>query len=221
MKIKGAIFDMDGTLIDSLGIWEVFWSEIGKRYMHDDSFVPDEELDRKCRTTLFSEDIRLIKEFYNLSEPLDELLKFGEDLVYDYYRTKTKVKSGVIELLEYLRANNVKLCLASAGDRRYIDVAFDALGLGKYITEIISCADVGKGKDAPDVFYRAAEVLGEGVGDICVFEDSCVAIETAKKAGFITVGVFDKHSFGHDRLKAASDHYVDDGMSLDSIIDKL
>ena len=92
MKIKGAIFDMDGTLIDSLGIWDIFWDGIGKKFMNDDNFVPDAELDRTCRTTVFSKDIELIREFYSIETPLEELMKFGEDLIYDYYRTKTKVK---------------------------------------------------------------------------------------------------------------------------------
>ena len=67
MKIKGAIFDMDGTLIDSLGIWDIFWDGIGKKFMNDDNFVPDAELDRTCRTTVFSKDIELIREFYSIA----------------------------------------------------------------------------------------------------------------------------------------------------------
>ena len=218
MTIKGAIFDMDGTLVDSLGFWSVFWKSFGEKYFNVSNFSPDTELDRKARTTVFKGVIELIKEHYAMSESLEDLLDFGESVLYDFYRTKATVKDGVFEFLEHLTNNGVKMCLASASNMSYIKAAFEATGLGKYFETVVSCAEVGKSKDHPDVFYRAAEILGEKIEDICVFEDSLVALQTAKNAGFLTVGVFDKNNYSQDKLQAASDIYLAEGMGMDKLI---
>ena len=81
----------------------------------------------------------------------------------------------------------------------------------------MSCADIGAGKDKPDIYIAAKNALGLTAEDICVFEDSYVALETAKNAGFKTVGIFDKNNYGQDRLKAASLIYIKEGEPLDIV----
>ncbi|MBE6600151.1 MAG: HAD family phosphatase [Ruminococcaceae bacterium] len=218
MTIKGAIFDMDGTLVDSLGFWGIFWEKFGQRYLNANDFYPDPELDKAARTTIFKDVIALARNYYSISEDIDEMMEFSEGVVYDFYHTKASVKSGAIEFLEYLKLNNVKISLASASDKKYINAAFETLGLDKYFDNIVSCADIGKSKEYPDVFYRAAQMIGEKVEDICVFEDSFVALQTAKNAGFLTVGVFDKNNYSQDMLKSASDIYLSEGMGMDKLI---
>ena len=77
------------------------------------------------------------------------------------------------------------------------------------------------GKDKPDVYIATMQQMGLKAEEVCVFEDSFVAIETAKKLGCKTVGIFDKNNFGHDRLRASSDMYLDDGMQMKSLIGKV
>ena len=84
-----------------------------------------------------------------------------------------------------------------------------------YATIVI---EKGVGKDKPDIYLKAKSIMGIPEGEICVFEDSYVALETAKRAGFQTVGVFDKYNFDKERLKKASDLYVDEHETLDKLI---
>ena len=85
---------------------------------------------------------------------------------------------------------------------------------------VISCVDIGSGKDKPDIYLAALERFGSSLEQTCVFEDSFVALETAKRAGFITVGIHDNGNYDHDKLMAASDYYLADGMTFNDLICK-
>ena len=103
------------------------------------------------------------------------------------------------------------MCVASATAPDLIKHAAEHCGLYDYIDLFVSCADVGKGKEEPDVFLYALEKLGSTLENTCVFEDSALALTTAKSAGFLTVGIYDPHTFDHDKLKKAADIYIDNG----------
>ena len=90
----------------------------------------------------------------------------------------------------------------------------ETTGLAHYFETTMSCADIGAGKDKPDIYIAAKKALGFEADDICVFEDSYVALETAKNAGFKTIGIFDKNNYGQDRLEAASLIYIKEGEPL-------
>jgi len=220
MKIKGAIFDMDGTLVDSLMFWGYLWRAIGIKYFGDEEFTPDPAIDRMARTTIYAYAMTKFYERYALPCTLEEFLDFATDSISDFYKNEAKPKAGAVELLSYLKRKNVKLCLASATARDGLETALTATGIKEYFDLIISCADIGVGKDRPDVYLAALRKLGLSKDDVVVIEDSCVALETAKNAGFHTVGVYDKYNFGHDRLKAAAEIYLDDGTSLDALIER-
>ena len=214
VKIKGAIFDMDGTLIDSLIFWDYYWRELGKKFMGIDGFKPIEEVDRAVRTMITLDASKFIKERYNLAQSIEELYAFVNDLIKHFYREIVKEKLGATELLEYLKDKGIKICLATATDMENVKIAIKACDLEKYFDAVLSCADIGKGKDKPDIYIKAIEELKMNKDDVCVFEDSFVAIETAKSIGVKTVGIFDINNFGQDRLKASSDYYLEEGKSL-------
>ena len=128
-------------------------------------------------------------------------------------------KAGADELLSSLKARGIKLCLASATAMPAIRYALECHGLLKYFDLILSCVDIGVGKDRPDIYLSAAQGMGLSPDEICVFEDSYVALETAKSVGFKTVGIFDRYNFCQDRLEMASDIYLPEGHSLSELID--
>lgn len=219
MKFKGAIFDMDGTIIDSLSFWDVLWRAIGEKYMGDASFRPSDEINKKVRTMIFADAMIYFNEYYKLTESVEDFLKFASSGVRDFYKNTAKVKDGAKELLFHLKENNIPLCLASASDMDLIEYVLTCHGLSKYFDFTVSCADIGVGKERPDVYIEAKELMGLNERDICVFEDSYVAIETAKSAGFQTVGVYDRYSPEQKRLENSSDVYLCEGQNLKSLID--
>ena len=88
----------------------------------------------------------------------------------------------------------------------------------KYFESIISCAEIGKGKDKPDVYLKALETLGTKTDETCIFEDSHIAIETADKLGIKTVGIFDKYNYDQDKIKNIASVYIADGETLKKLI---
>lgn len=218
MKIKAAIFDMDGTLVDSLCVWEVLWSSFGERFLGDKSFAPSAEDDKRVRTLTLSDAMNLIHDNYNIGESGAALLSFANEIMLDFYANKATLKEGVKEFLEHLFKSRVPMCIASATATELLSVAMESLDLHKYFPTIFSCGAIGKGKDHPDVFLQAAEYLGADIGETWVFEDSLVAIETAVNAGFKTVGIYDRFNFGQDRIKQLANEYIADGETLLKLI---
>ena len=214
MNIKGAIFDMDGTLIDSLSFWGCLWKRIGSKYFDNESFTPATEVDKAVRTMIYTDAMSYFREYYGITESKEDFLAFCEEWIPEFYKNVATKKSGAYELLEYLKNDGVKICLASASARYVIDLALEYHGLSEFFDYTLSCAELGSGKDKPDIYLEALRLLGTSAEDTAVFEDSPLALETAKSIGVQTVGIFDKHNFDVERLKAASDIFAEENQSL-------
>ena len=219
--MKGAIFDMDGTLVDSLGYFDHLWGDMGKEFLRDPSFFPGVEDDRLSRTSLLRDAMYVVHEKHHIAKDGEELYRFADRALLNHYKNVVAPKDHAIELLEYLKSLGVKMCIASATEPALIKCALEKCGMTKYFDIIVSCADVGCGKERPDVFYRALEVLGTSLEDTFVFEDSLVAVRTAHRAGFKTVSIWDSHNFGQDEIKSLSDFYIGEGESFAKVIGKL
>jgi len=218
MRIKGAIFDMDGTIIDSLMFWDYLWRRIGEKYMDDADFKPSEEINKKVRTMVYDDAMAYFKDCYNVPVDMDEFISFASSGISKFYKDVARVKPGTDKLLASLKEKNIKLCLASATAMAEVKYALACHDLLKYFDLVLSCADIGVGKDKPDIYIKARCLMDLPQEEVCVFEDSYVALETAKKAGFQTVGIFDRYNFEQERLKKASDIYLDEHQSLECMI---
>ncbi len=223
MKIKGAIFDMDGTLVNSLIFWDVFWAKLGNKYLGIQNFKPDEELDTKVRTMIFNEAIACARESLDMQVGLEELIAFSNSRIEYFYRYEVEVKAGVFDFLKHLKASGVKIALASGSEMKYVNAALEACGLSDYFDPslILSCVDIGVDKSKPDIYLKAQKALGFEADEICVIEDSLLALQTAKSEGFKTVGIYDANNFSQDKLKAISDIYVGKDETMADLINKI
>ena len=215
---KAAIFDMDGTLVDSLMVWDVLWSAMGEKYRNDGSFRPTVEDDKKVRTLILADAMELIHQNYGLGSSGAELLQMTNDFMKDFYANTVTLKKDVRAFLDHCKAEGVKMCIASATALDLIAVALKHCQLEPYFLKVFSCAEVGKGKEEPDVFLKACEYLGEKPEETWVFEDSLVAIKTAVKIGMPTVGIYDAYNFGQEEIKELASEYIADGESLLKLI---
>ena len=212
---------MDGTIIDSLMFWGEMWRDIGKRYLGRDNFSAPESLDLAVRTMLYTDALELIRTRLDLPVNRDEFLRYGVDGLVGFYKTVATVKPGTVELLEHLKKQGIRLSVASATNLEYVRATLTHHGLIDYFESLHSCAELGVGKDKPDVYLKAIDSFGMTPDQVSVFEDSYVAIETAKSLGCKTVGLFDRYNFGQDRLRASSDIYMSEGEDLTSLIGKV
>ena len=221
MKITGAIFDMDGTLVDSLGFWDFLWMSLGEKYLGDKSFRPDKITEKGVRTSTLGGAAELIHENCKIGKDKDSLFSELDWMLKKYYEETVELKDGVIEFLEHLKASGVRMCIASATSPNLLSVLMKKFSLDIFFPRIFSCNDVGKGKEHPDVFIEAHKYLGSEKDSTWIFEDSIVAIETAVRAGYKTVGIYDKYNFGLDRVKEISTVYIGEGESLRALIKEI
>ena len=218
LNIKAAIFDMDGTLVDSLMLWDVLWATFGERYLNDKNFAPSLEDDKKVRTLTLEDAMTLLHNNYNLGESVEELLAEANRIMTDFYANSVELKDGVREFLDFCKSRGVKMCIASATAPELIRIALKHCNIEKYFLKIFSCGTIGKGKDQPDVFLQAVNYLGAEIKDTWMFEDSLTAIQTATKIGMPTVGIYDKFNYGQDKIKEIATEYINSKETLLKLI---
>ena len=204
--IKGAIFDLDGTLLDSMFIWDT----IGEEYLRSLGKEPHEDLKETFMTLTLEEAAEYYREHYGVTLSVKEIVDGVNAMVEQTYRTKVTLKPGIAEYLAWLKENGVRMCVATVTDRYLVEETLERLGVRHYFSEIFTCAEVGFGKDKPVIYQKALEHLGTEKSDTYVFEDLPFALNTAKTDGFPTVGVYDRHEAHQDELKELSDYYIRD-----------
>jgi HAD superfamily hydrolase (TIGR01509 family) len=220
ITISGAIFDMDGTLINSLIVWDMIWEEFGRRFCGGKKFVPTPEDDKAIRTIPLKDAMELLHQNYGMASSGAELLDTANEVCTEFYKNEVELKEGTREFLERAKADGIKMCVATATAKDLVSVAIERLDLAKYFVSVLSCADIGKGKEFPDVFLAARKLLGTTDEGTWVFEDSPVALRTAKAAGMPTVGIYDACNPDQKGVREASDIYISEGHSVNELIFK-
>ena len=204
MRIRGAIFDVDGTLLDSMFIWDT----IGETYLRSIGYQPKENLNETFKNMSLHQAARYYQTEYGVTQSIDEIMDGVNAMLERYYRFEVPLKPGVAELLERLRQSGVKLCIATATDRHLVEAALDRCGVLSCFGEIFTCNEVGHGKDEPDIFEAALRFLGTEKSETVVFDDSLYAIRTAKETGFPVAAVYDSHEKEQDKVRLLADIYL-------------
>ncbi len=206
MRIRGAIFDVDGTLLDSMFIWDT----IGETYLRSIGYQPKENLNETFKNMSLRQAARYYQTEYGVTLSIDQIMDGVNAMLERYYRFEVPLKPGVAELLERLRQSGVKLCIATATDRHLVEAALDRCGVLSCFGEIFTCNEVGHGKDEPDIFEAALRFLGTRREETLVFDDALYAVRTAKEAGFLVAAVYDSHERSQAEVRARSDLYLED-----------
>ncbi len=204
-EIDAVIFDLDGTLLDSLWAWE----NSGANYVRSRGLEPTADLDAKLETMSLMDGARYVKEMYNLSDPPEVILEKTLEPIKNRYYNEIQPMPGVREQLARLKAQGVKMAVATASHKDFAQKALARLGLSDYFEFIITCDEVGIGKTSPKVYEVARERLGTAKERTLVAEDALHALETAHKAGFPTAAIEETHSLGQASQKMdVADYYV-------------
>ena len=185
---KYAIFDLDGTVLDSMPIWQ----DVGPDFLEKYSVPVPEGLNDKVKKMDFKEAMKYFIDTFALDLDLDEVFEATKEAVQKKYAQQVQLKPYTAEFLQKLKDNNVRMCVATASERSLCEFALKRLGVYDYFEFILTCSDVKKGKDDPYIFLKCVELFGCQPEDAFVVEDALYGMETAKKAGFFVVGVYDK-----------------------------
>ncbi len=206
MNFKGAIFDLDGTLLDSMPFWET----LGSEYLKAKGIIPRENVDRTLKTMSLQQGARYLKREFSIPGSEDEIIDEIVAMIEDIYLSKVPLKAGALPLLERLYEEKVRMCIATATENSLAKAALERLGALRYFDFILTCFDTGMGKDRQEFFLKALELLNTPKEETIVFEDALYAIKSAKAAGLLVVAVYDE-SFHEEReeIRVISDFYLD------------
>lgn len=192
---KGAIFDADGTLLDSMPIWE----DAAARFLAGLGIEAEPDLGDVMFRLSLDEGAAYLKRTYlagnhGLSMTEEEIKEGVLGVIRDFYVHQVQPKAGARRFLEELAARKVPMYIATSSNREHIRAALERLGLLHFFDGMITCEEAGASKREPRIFLLAAERMGLSPEDIFVFEDVIHAIRSAGSAGFVTVGVYDAAS---------------------------
>lgn len=206
MKIKGAIFDLDGTLVDSMPLWET----LAYKYLIGKGLTPEHNLSEIMKTMSLIQAADYFRSTYKITDSSVTILNEINAMIEYQYRESVPLKKGVEALLKKLAQKNVKMCIATANDKKLTEIVVNRLGINSYFNSIITCTELGIGKDCPDFFLKALEYINTPIKETCVFEDSLHAIKNAKVAGFVVMAVYDKSAQNdYDEIIKTADLYID------------
>lgn len=190
MKIKGVIFDLDGTLVDSMWMWKQIDIEFLGRYGLD---VPN-DLERIIEGMSFSETAAYFKERFQLPMTLEEIKNTWNQMALNKYSNEVDLKPGAGEFLQYLKENDIAMGIATSNSRELVNAVTIALGIQKYFDSITTACEVKAGKPAPDIYYKVAKDLNLDPKQCVVFEDVPAGILAGKRAGMKVYAVEDQFS---------------------------
>ena len=186
--IKGAIFDLDGTLIDSMPVW----MGVGAKYLKQRGITPKPHFytDIKFIEVLgyadyMNREYGLDLEAYSLKDEINRMME------YEYFNS-IKLKEGVREFVEALADKGVKLAVATATDEYLVREVLTRNGIYDKFTATFSCRDYKTTKDEPKLYETALAALGTKKEETFIFEDAVYAIKTANKAGFPICAIYDE-----------------------------
>ena len=208
---KAVLFDLDGTLVDSMWMWPQIDVEFLGRFGYD---CPG-DLERAVEGMRFSETAAYFKERFSLPMTLEEIKECWSQMAMDKYRTQVPLKPGALEFLRYCKDQGIATGIATSNGRPIVDAVIEALQIGEYFQEVATACEVEKGKPEPDIYLEVARRLQVAPEDCLVFEDVPAGILAGKRAGMTVLAVEDDFSRElSGEKKALADGYICDYSEL-------
>ena len=203
---KAVIFDLDGTLVDSMWVWTCIDQKFIKKYNLE---VPD-DFYQKMEGKGFTETAEYFLEIFpELNFTVDQIKAEWTDIAIEQYQNVVPLKEGVYEFLEFLNRNCIPVGIASSNSRELVETVIKARGIEKFIHTISTSCEVKVGKPSPDVYLKAASNLGIDPRDCLVFEDVPMGILAGKNAGMTVCAVEDEFSKEQiNKKRELADYYI-------------
>lgn len=189
-KIRGAVLDMDGTLADSMPLWNGFYGLLAERLKIR---IPPEFLMR-ANSLPMQKRMPLIFREFSLQGDADAVYEEWSARVVESYRSRVNLKPFMLQALQTLRAAGVKIAAATASDKRCAFAFFERYGISDFFSAVVDVSEVRRDKSFPDIYLKAAQILGVQPSECLVFEDTLTTVKSAKSGGFSVCAVQDAFS---------------------------
>lgn len=205
MRLQSAIFDMDGTLLDSMPMWRSLASVLVRNH----GLVPPPDLDLKVTSLGLWKGTAYCKEACGLPGAVEELVDEIWGQVRDFYRNAAQPKPGLVKFLSVLKMQGVWMYVATATDRPLAEAGLRRAGIDGFFRGLITSQEAGQSKrEGPEIYERALRRLRSNKKDTVVFEDALHALRTAKAAGFRTAAVYDASEPDQEEMRRLADYYI-------------
>lgn len=179
-----SIFDVDGTILDSMEVWNTLASQ----YVQSLGMVPEKNLDEIVSDMSLEQSATYLKNHYKISKQEERIISEVLNFISDFYEYEVNLMPGFKEFISHYDSINV---IGTSCDEELVKIALNRLGVLNYFEDIITCSKVNKSKDGPDFYLACAQVLNQRPEDIIVFEDADYCIDVAKKVGFKVIKIKD------------------------------
>ncbi len=194
---SACIFDLDGTLVDSMWMWH----DIDRRYLARFGLSYPEDLQLKIAGMSFPEVAVYFKEHFRITDSLDTMMRDWEEMSVETYRTSVPLKAGAAEMLRFLKDQGIRTAIATSNATRMVDAVLEALNIRSFFPVIVTASEVGAGKPKPDIYLEAARRLSVAPEHCLVFEDIPEGICAGKSAGMTVCAVRDDFSAPLEAVK--------------------
>lgn len=206
-KTKAVIFDLDGTLVDSMWMWK----DIDIEFLGNYGYACPPELQKEIEGMSFSETAVYFKDRFGLKETIEEIKAVWREMSIEKYRCEVPLKPGAGEFLRHLKSQNIAAGIATSNGREMVDAVIDSLGIREYFSVIATACEVAAGKPAPDIYLNVAGRLGIAPKDCLVFEDVPAGILAGKRAGMKVCAVDDAFSrHMEEEKRRLADYFIRD-----------
>ena len=204
MNFKGLIFDMDGTIIDSM----VIWSGISTQFLRDHNISPPDDIEEIVKPLGSVQCAEYFISTFNMDVDLEYTLNYFAQIMAKKYAS-VGFKPHALEFIQHQHSKGVKMCVATASMGVLAKPVLDRLGVSDYIDFFITCEDVKASKNLPTIYTEATKKMGLSIADVAVFEDTLTCVETCHNAGFYTVAIADDSSkHNEDKIKSLADKFI-------------
>lgn len=212
-NIKGIIFDLDGTMVDSMWMWR----DIDIEFMEAHQLTFTDQLQREIEGMSFKETAEYFIKTYPLNESVEDLMNIWVRMAKDKYMHQVLAKPGLLRFLKEMKARDIKMGIATSNAKELLDAAANAHGIYDYMDAVLTANEVAHGKPAPDVYLEVAKRLELNPKDCLVFEDIPQGIRAGLNAGMRVCAMEDAYSANQLEEKKELAHYYIS--SYDQVLD--
>ena len=183
-KMNYSIFDVDGTILDSMEVWNT----LASRYIQSLDRIPEKNLDEIVSEMSLEQSAIYLKKHYRINKQEEVIISEVLNLISDFYKYEVKLMPGFKDFITHFDSMNV---IGTSCDEELVKSALKRLGVLDYFEDIMTCSKVNKGKDDPGFYLACADILKQKPDNIFVFEDADYCIDAARKVGFKVIKIKD------------------------------